>query len=125
MTSELHALHIAAGLRQGRLITCGDRFAYSSEESADKAVSKKLHMEAYPCAFCRNWHIGGKLSEDKLRAIAFAPLSADELADMPTSLLLRDVIAHGCDRNDREELCDRCRGKYEEIDRRLSVRGKP
>lgn len=49
-------------------------------------------------------------------------ISTDELAGIPTSLLLRDVVAHGCDRLDRDALCDRCRGKYEEVDRRLPTR---
>ena len=53
-------------------------------------------------------------------------MSTDELAGIPTSLLLRDVVAHGCDRLDRDALCDRCHGKWEEVDRRLPTRtGKP
>lgn len=49
-------------------------------------------------------------------------LSSEELAEIPTSLLLRDVVAHGCDRVDSTQLCARCRGKWEEIDRRLPLR---
>lgn len=52
----------------------------------------------------------------------FPRLSSDDLASIPTSLLLRDVIAHGCDRVDGKTLCERCRGKWDEIDRRLPLR---
>jgi hypothetical protein len=34
MTPELHALHVAAGLRACRDRTCGKKVAYGSEEDA-------------------------------------------------------------------------------------------
>jgi len=129
MTPDLHALYVAAGLRRGSAVTCDTKIAYSSEESAVRdafAMNMKPGMQIvlvpYPCAYCEKWHVGQKMSEAELRAAAFAPLAADELAGIPTSLLLRDVVAHGCDRLDRKKLCDRCRGKWDEIDRRLPTR---
>lgn len=57
--------HIAAGLLAGRDATHGNKIDYKSEVSADKAAKKmnakpttRHLLEAYPCAFCRGWHIG-------------------------------------------------------------------
>ena len=130
MTPDLHALHVAAGLRAGREHTCAKKIPYSSEESATKAKDTMLNqnpaarnaMEAHPCGFCKNWHVGLKMSDAELRGIAYAPFSTDELAHVPTSLLLLDVIAHACDRFDGDQLCDRCRGKWAELDLRLPAR---
>lgn len=120
MTPELHALHVAAGLRAGRDRTCTKKIAYSSEDSATdaaNAMNKKPTtrnvLEAYPCAFCKTWHVGRKMSDEELHAIAYAQLSTDELGH---------VVAHGCDRMDGDQLCDRCRGKWAEVDQRLPPR---
>ena len=128
MKPDLHALHIAAGLRAGRDRTCGKKAAYASEESAagvaatmNKKPDARNVQEAYPCAFCKKWHVGLKMSKDDLHATAYTPMSTNELASIPASLLLRDIIAHGCD-DDGDGLCDRCHGKWEEIDRRLPPR---
>ncbi len=60
------------------------------------------------------------------KAVTLDLSSPAALAGVPTSLLLRDVLAHACDRYDRDQLCDRCRGKWEEIDRRMPARtGQP
>lgn len=60
------------------------------------------------------------MSKQQQRALEL--LSIEELGGIPTSLLLRDVISHGCDQFDRDQLCDRCHGKWEEIDRRFPTR---
>jgi hypothetical protein len=129
MTPELHALHIAASLRAGRAVECDKKVAYGSEAHAASAAdvmnkerSSPYTMGAYPCAFCEKWHVGRKMTEAELHSAAYALMSADELAGIPTSLLLRDVIAHGCDRLDRDRLCDRCSSKWAEVDRRFPTR---
>jgi hypothetical protein len=130
VTPELHSLYVAAGLRTGRERTCDKRIAYASEEAATSATDILLNqnaaarntLEAYPCGFCKKWHVGQKTSETALLAIAYELFAADELAAVPTSLLLRDVIAHACDRFDDDQLCARCRGKWDEIDRRFPTR---
>ena len=129
MTPELRALHLAAGLRAGLDRTCVKKVAYSSETSAGKAADAmnakpdtRNVLEAYPCPFCDRWHVGRKLSDEELREMASKPFSDDELADLPTSVILRDVIAHGCDRYAVDQLCDRCRDRWAEVDRRLPTR---
>lgn len=83
MTPELIALHIAAGLGAGRERTCGTKIRYPAEESAVKAATSmnkkpttRNVLEAYPCAFCREWHVGRhvgrQMSEDELRLAATA-----------------------------------------------------
>jgi hypothetical protein len=55
VTPDLHALHVAAGLRAGRERTCGKKTGYGSEEAAYAAMNKPGStnvVEAYPCAFC-------------------------------------------------------------------------
>lgn len=75
MDQELFALHVNAGLKAGRDSTCGKKVAYSSEESAARAAaemngkpSTRKPLEHYPCAFCRLWHIGRKMSLEELRS---------------------------------------------------------
>jgi hypothetical protein len=75
MDEDLFTLHINAGLKAGRESTCGKKVAYPSEESASRAAaevnkksSTRKELEHYPCAFCRLWHIGRKMSLEELRS---------------------------------------------------------
>ncbi len=71
MDDVLYAAHVIAGARYGQATTCGSNIDYGSESSASRAAAMKTHegaevLEGYPCAFCRGWHIGRKMSEDEL-----------------------------------------------------------
>ncbi len=75
MDQELYDLHIAAGRAAGKDRTCGEKVAYPSEESGQRAAeamnakeSTRKPLEAYPCAFCAGWHLGRKMSLDELRS---------------------------------------------------------
>jgi hypothetical protein len=75
MDEELFHLHIAAGLKAGKERTCGKKVAYPSEESGVRAANEmntkpttRKELEAYPCAFCKQWHIGRKMSLEELRS---------------------------------------------------------
>jgi hypothetical protein len=67
MEEELIKLHHAAGLACGRDSTCGAKVKYNSEERANIVAVKmsakfQRNLEAYPCVFCNNWHIGRQMS---------------------------------------------------------------
>lgn len=75
MEDDIHALHIAAGLRAGRERTCGKKIAYPNEPSAQRAATSmnakpgtRKPLEGYPCAFCNVWHLGRQMSLDELRS---------------------------------------------------------
>jgi hypothetical protein len=58
--------HYWLGLISGRLSTCGTKINYKSRNSAEKAARKmsikyKKEKEAYPCIWCKGWHIGRKM----------------------------------------------------------------
>jgi hypothetical protein len=71
MEKEIYDLHINAGRLSGIENTCfnkkgNPKTGYLTEEDASKsamALSQQYNkeMEAYPCAFCGKWHIGGKM----------------------------------------------------------------
>ncbi len=74
MDPELFELHIVAGRRAGAERTCGRKVAYPSEASAARGATAmnekpgtRKPLEAYPCAFCGDWHIGRQMSLDELR----------------------------------------------------------
>ena len=74
MDDDLRALHLAAGLRAGEARTCGTKIRYPTEESAARAAASmnakpttRKRLEAYPCAFCSQWHIGREMSLEELR----------------------------------------------------------
>ena len=75
MEQELYDLHIIAGLKAGIERTCGKKVKYNTEESANKAAivmnekpNTRNILEAYPCTFCKKWHIGRKMSLEELRS---------------------------------------------------------
>lgn len=77
MKQDLFDLHILAGKAAGIEKTCGKKVAYPSEESASRAAASmnakpttKRTLEEYPCAFCSNWHIGGKMTLGVLVSLA-------------------------------------------------------
>ena len=77
MDRELYDLHITAGRKSGEERTCGKKVRYPSEELAFKsaeAMNKKPStrhaLEAYPCAFCGLWHLGGVMPLEVLRSFA-------------------------------------------------------
>lgn len=76
MTDAIKQLHLAAGRLAGVERTCGRKIRYS-EASAEKAAVKmngkpgtRNVLEAYPCCFCGQWHVGRKMSESELQAAA-------------------------------------------------------
>lgn len=75
MDAEIRDLHLTAGRAAGEERTCGKKVRYPSEESAGRAAdemnrkpSTRKPLEAYPCAFCEQWHIGRAMSIDELRS---------------------------------------------------------
>ena len=75
MDAELQQLHLNAGRKAGVERTCGKKVRYPSEESAVRAADEMNHkpttkkpLEAYPCPFCEQWHIGRAMSIDELRS---------------------------------------------------------
>lgn len=65
MDAETYKFHIESGRRAGKDRTCGKKVDWKSEERATQTAEKMSlkydrDMEAYPCAFCNGWHIGGK-----------------------------------------------------------------
>jgi len=71
---DIYMLHLVAGFFCGEENTCGDKVDYKSQETATKSadlMSIKFDkiMEAYPCTFCRGWHIGRMIPLLELRDI--------------------------------------------------------
>jgi len=63
-------MHLKAGEAYGRGSTCGNKIKYGHEETAVKAAEKltitySKPLEAYPCFFCQEWHIGRKMTEEE------------------------------------------------------------
>jgi len=55
--------HYYIGWRTGREKACGKKVNYKSLESSTKAAIKlsekwETKLEAYPCIWCKGWHIG-------------------------------------------------------------------
>jgi hypothetical protein len=78
MEQNLIRLHTIAGLYCGQEYTCGKKIRYPTEEGATKAATalnkrpetkKKYDVEPYPCPFCREWHVGRKMSVEELTDI--------------------------------------------------------
>ena len=68
-------LRLRAGIACGRESTCSTKKCYGSETLAHaiaRSLSQKTgkKLEAYPCVFCGNWHIGNKIDIDKLEELA-------------------------------------------------------
>ena len=77
MTPDLFEMHILAGRAAGVDKTCGKKIRYPTEESAGRAAESmnkkpttKRELEPYPCAFCSQWHVGGKMTPGVLHALA-------------------------------------------------------
>jgi len=75
MTPEIYELHMLVGRKAGFKKTCGNKVQYPDEEAARDAafhVNKKRaarrKQSYYPCLFCGNWHIGGKMNVEGLRS---------------------------------------------------------
>lgn len=71
MDDSLHNLHLIAGKYYGEEKTCSNKIDYKSLETAEKAglkMTKKTskNLEAYPCYFCKGWHIGRKLTQEEI-----------------------------------------------------------
>lgn len=80
MNPTLHDLHINAGRKAGEERTCGKKVRYGGEESAGKAADSmnrkpntRNHLEAYPCAFCGQWHVGRAMSREELESYLDTP----------------------------------------------------
>ena len=68
-------LHLNAGRKASEERTCGQKIRYPAEDSAVRAAdamnakpTTKKPLEAYPCPFCEQWHIGRAMSVDELRS---------------------------------------------------------
>jgi deoxycytidylate deaminase len=73
MKPEIYRLHINAGRKAGIESTCGEKQKHVTEEDAiiaakrmNKSGNAFREVEAYPCAFCGWWHIGGRMAHDEL-----------------------------------------------------------
>lgn len=71
MDATLQNLHLEVAYKVGRASSCRDKVRYSNEERAEKFVEKlsakhNKIMEAYPCPYCKGWHIGRKMSMEEL-----------------------------------------------------------
>lgn len=70
MDEKERQMHLRAGRQYGQEATCDTKIKYGSEESAAKAavaMSTKYgrDLEAYPCDFCGDWHIGRTMTEEE------------------------------------------------------------
>ena len=71
MRQDIYDAHIRAGKAYGRAATCGNKIDYKSEDTSRRAadaMNKKnpdKRLEAYPCAWCRGWHIGREMTEEE------------------------------------------------------------
>lgn len=73
MNVKTYVAHVNAGYAYGREATCVLKQRHATEEAATKAAESlnrsgraRHENEAYPCAWCRLWHIGRKMTEDEL-----------------------------------------------------------
>ena len=67
MDAKTIAWHLDIGRLAGKESACGKKVDYKSEATAEKAaasMNKKSDrvLEAYPCYWCRGWHIGRKMT---------------------------------------------------------------
>jgi hypothetical protein len=73
MDTDEFMMHLRAGVAYGQESTCGDKVDYKAELSASLAavemsVQYGRTLEAYPCWYCRGWHIGRKMTaEERVR----------------------------------------------------------
>jgi len=71
MDSNEISMHIAAGRYYGRKSACGNKIKYFEESAIKTAIKlnttgKARHsLEAYPCYWCSNWHVGRKMSQEE------------------------------------------------------------
>jgi hypothetical protein len=77
MDTRIYELHLRAGQICGKEKTCEGKTAFQTEEVAQRASNahnrweKRRHdVEAYPCAFCEQWHIGRIMFVEELQAFA-------------------------------------------------------
>lgn len=75
MDEATRRMHLRAGLFYGRTATCGDGILkplkqdYRSEEGAKKGIRglrARKPLEAYPCPFCKGWHIGRMMTPEEV-----------------------------------------------------------
>jgi len=76
MNKELYNLHIKAGWVCGSELTCNGKVDYQNPEKAELfaeelSLKHNKKMEAYPCSFCHNWHIGDKIEDLELKQLAY------------------------------------------------------
>jgi hypothetical protein len=75
MNKDLQQLHIKVGIIIGKEKTCGKKINYQTEETAIEAAEQmnqkpntRNTLEAYPCGFCNDWHIGRKMTKAELES---------------------------------------------------------
>lgn len=78
MNVELYKLHLEAGKKFGEVKTCGNKTKFQTEEHCERAVQahniwkgRKHDVEAYPCAFCSNWHVGKVIPFEFLKEVVY------------------------------------------------------
>lgn len=80
MDADEQEMHFRAGEAYGHKSTCGVKVGHHTEEKAVLMASRESErlgreLEAYPCHFCRNWHIGRKMTgEERVRFSSPAPV---------------------------------------------------
>lgn len=71
MDAQEFAMHLAAGKHYGQASACGAKIRHGSEERAASAarVLNGRHLphkvEAYPCYWCNDWHVGREMTEEE------------------------------------------------------------
>jgi hypothetical protein len=84
METYIYELHLRAGLISGQERTCGKKAAHATEALAVKAAeahnrweNRRHDVEAYPCAFCHQWHVGGIMPVSVLESICAMDANKD------------------------------------------------
>lgn len=67
MEPKEQLMHFRAGKAYGRWATCGNKIKHKTEDEARSLISEQdaATVEAYPCFYCKDWHIGRVLREEE------------------------------------------------------------
>ena len=77
MNEQLYQLHLKVAQKVGESRSCGKKTCFLNEEKVQRAADahniwegRQHDVEAYPCPFCNQWHIGRVMSMEILQVIA-------------------------------------------------------
>jgi hypothetical protein len=82
MDTEVRDIHLRAGRAYGQVATCGPpekpKVKYGSEVKADVSAKRmtlkfKRVLEAYPCYWCGDWHIGRAMTPEEWQRFSRRP----------------------------------------------------